>query len=168
MALKNVKIYPDSILRKISETVVNFDDDLISLVNDMRETMYKENGIGLAAPQIGILKRVFVADVSRKEDDFKVFINPEITKFGGEKVSSEEGCLSIPGYKDKVVRNSVIELRYQTISGKIEIEEVHNLLCICTQHEIDHLNGILFIDHLSRLKKELFKKWLKKEQTTQK
>jgi len=161
MALLTVRKYPDSILKQPGVEVDEFDSKLHSLLDDMAETMYYEHGIGLAAPQIGVSQRITVIDVSADEDTIQEFINPEIVQAQG-KVEFEEGCLSIPEYRDKVVRNESIVVRAYDRYGKEFELETDGLLAICLQHEIDHLDGVLFIDRLSRLKRELFKRWMKK------
>ena len=162
MALLELKIYPDPILRTKAEDVTDFGANLQAFVNSMAETMYHEHGVGLAAPQVGVTKRVTVIDVSRKENDLLVFINPVITHREGS-VSSEEGCLSIPDYREKLKRSERVVVTAVDRHGKTFETAAEGLLAICLQHEIDHLHGVLFIDHLSRLKKSLFNRWLKRQ-----
>lgn len=161
MTIREIVLYPDPVLKQKTELVSEFDDELGILLDDMRETMYDANGIGLAAPQIGILKRVTVIDVS--DDGSKVFelINAEILS-GEGSVSIEEGCLSIPEYRESVTRKERITVKAQDRKGEEIQFEADDLLAICIQHELDHLDGVLFIDHLSRLKREMFKRWYKK------
>ena len=145
-------------LHKIAEPVTEFDAELSQLVNDMYETMYHEKGVGLAAPQVGISKRIATIDVTDDKSHPFVIINPEIIESSGEELM-EAGCLSIPGTYDKVPRATFVKVRAQDVTGKFFEIEGTDLLGHCLQHEIDHLNGKLYIDHLSSLKK---RKWLKK------
>ena len=154
--------YPDPLLKEISKEVTDFSKELKSLSDDMFKTMYENSGIGLAAPQVGILKRIVVIDL--QEDDKKVpliFINPQIIEACGS-TTFEEGCLSVPGYHEVVKRKKDITVKFQDLEGKEQVINATGLLAICLQHEIDHLNGILFIDQISQLKKGFFKKWFKK------
>ncbi len=153
--------YPDPLLKQPSQEVSDFDDELHSLLDSMAETMYRASGIGLAAPQIGVLKRITVIDVSREENELKEFINPKILEQSG-KTSSEEGCLSIPDYRDIVTRKAEITVQAQDRFGKPYEVKAEGLLAICLQHEIDHLDGILFVDRLSFLKRTMFRNWFKK------
>lgn len=148
--------YPDPVLEKVAEPVTNFDSDLAKLVDDMFESMYHAEGIGLAAPQINISRRITVIDCSFKKnpDEKVVLINPEIVEREGS-LYEEEGCLSLPDVRDKVKRAAWVKVRAQDITGKpFEIDGTE-LLARAMQHEIDHLDGILFISHLSRLKRDL-------------
>ena len=162
MALIPIHTYPDHCLRKKAQEVLSFDDDLALLTQNMAETMYDAPGIGLAAPQVNINKRVVVIDVSEDKNDLKVLINPEITNQDGAQ-EYEEGCLSIPGVFGIVERAAEIEIKAQDLQGNVLEFQADGLLAICIQHEIDHLNGVLFIDHLSKLKRDRIKKKLKKE-----
>jgi len=141
---------------------MKFDNELALLTQNMAETMYEAPGIGLAAPQVNIDKRVVVIDVSEEKNDLKILINPEITYQDGQQ-EYEEGCLSIPGIFGMVERAAEIEVKAQDIEGNILEFQADGLLAICVQHEIDHLNGVLFIDHLSKLKRDRIKKKIKKE-----
>lgn len=161
MAKLPVLKFPDPVLRVKCDPVDSFDDSLAGLLKDMAETMYAEHGIGLAAPQIGITKQITVIDVGEEEPELREFINPEIIHREG-KIPSEEGCLSIPEYRDTIKRSERIRVRALDRHGNSFELEADSLLAICLQHEIDHLHGVLFIDHLSPLKRALFKKWLKK------
>lgn len=155
--------YPDPLLKEISKEVTDFSKELKSLTDDMFKTMYENSGIGLAAPQVGILKRIVVIDL--QEDDKKVpliFINPQIIEACGS-TTFEEGCLSVPGYHEVVKRKKDITVKFQDLEGKEQVINATGLLAICLQHEIDHLNGILFVDQISQLKKGFFKKWFKKQ-----
>ncbi|MCS7203096.1 MAG: peptide deformylase [Thermodesulfovibrio sp.] len=163
MAVLEIRKYPDEILKKVAEPVTKINGELQKLIDDMIETMYASNGVGLAAPQVGVLKRLIVVDTSvrQKNQSLLVLINPEIVNYEGE-VLSEEGCLSVPGFTTKLSRKEKIYIKAFDRKGKpIEIE-ADGLLSRALQHEIDHLNGILIIDRLSPLKKELFRrKYLK-------
>lgn len=138
-------IYPDDILKKVAEPVTIFDEDLENIVNEMYEIMKKENGIGLAAPQIGLSKRLFVTEI---EGIKLTLINPEISYSQGS-VAVEEGCLSFPGVTVKVDRSNVITISFNDLKGKKIKKTVSGLASICFQHELDHLNGKTFIDYLS-------------------
>jgi peptide deformylase len=157
MAVRDIIKLPDKRLRLVSEPIKRIDDSIRKLVDDMFDTMYKAPGIGLAAIQIGVPKRVIILDLSKKEDDHKplVFINPEVTWASEEKSKYEEGCLSIPEYYEEVERPAKVKVKYLDLDGKAHETEVKGLLATCLQHEIDHVNGVLFIDHLSRLKRSL-------------
>jgi peptide deformylase len=157
MAVRDIIKLPDKRLRLVSEPVKRIDDGIRKLVDDMFDTMYKAPGIGLAAIQIGVPKRVVILDLSKKEDDHKplVFINPEATWTSEEKSKYEEGCLSIPEYYEEVERPAKVKVKYLDLDGKAHETEAKGLLATCLQHEIDHINGVLFIDHLSRLKRSL-------------
>ena len=157
-----IHTYPDKCLRKKARVVTCFDDELSSLTQNMAQTMYDAPGIGLAAPQVNIDKRIVVIDVSEEKNDLKILINPEITYRDGVQ-EYEEGCLSIPGIFGVVERAAEIEVKAQDIAGNVYEFQADGLLAICVQHEIDHLNGVLFIDHLSKLKRDRIKKKLKKE-----
>lgn len=165
MAILEIKKYPDETLKKKAEDVIDINGELQKLINDMVETMYSVHGIGLAAPQIGVLKRVIIVDTNLTEVKYTpiILINPEIVSAEGE-ILSEEGCLSIPGFITKLKRNEKVFVKALDRNGKkIEIEGT-GLLARALQHEIDHLNGILIIDRISPLKKELFRrKYLKKK-----
>ncbi|NBW40394.1 peptide deformylase [bacterium] len=157
MAKREIRIYPDDVLRQETIHVTEFAKGLHTLLDDMKETMYSAHGIGLAAPQIGELLRVTVIDVSEDGDDPLEFINPIITTKDGT-VPSEEGCLSIPDFRETITRAECVTVDAQNRHGESFQVEADGLLAICLQHEIDHLDGVLFIDHLSRLKREIFKK----------
>ncbi len=156
MAVRDIIKLPDKRLRLKSEPVKQIDDGIRALVDDMFETMYAAPGIGLAAIQVGVAKRVVTMDLSKKEGDHKpqVFINPEITWKSEENGTYEEGCLSIPEYYEEVERPAEVKVKYLDIDGKTHEIKAKGLLATCLQHEIDHTNGVLFIDHLSRLKRE--------------
>jgi peptide deformylase len=157
MAVREILILPDKRLRLKSEPVKKIDAGIRKLVEDMFETMYDAPGIGLAAIQIGTPKRVVTMDLSKKEETEKnpqVFINPEILWRSEEKATYEEGCLSIPEYYGDVERPAQVKVKYLDLEGKMHEIEANGLLATCLQHEIDHTNGILFIDHLSKLKRD--------------
>jgi peptide deformylase len=157
--------YPDAVLSKPGETVTVFDAETAQLVDEMFDSMYAAQGIGLAAPQINISKRITVIDVSFKErpEDKLALINPVILDKSGKQVE-EEGCLSLPEIREKVTRAAWVKVRAQNVKGETFEVEGEELLARALQHEIDHLNGILFIDHLSRLKRDLVQRRIKKLQ----
>jgi peptide deformylase len=143
-------------LKKVSAKVAGVDDELRALMDDMLATMYAAPGIGLAAIQVGVAKRVIVMDLSRDEEPKspRYFVNPEILWTSDEALPHEEGCLSVPDIYEEVERPAQVRLSYLDYHGKAVEEEAEGLFAVCIQHEIDHLNGVLFIDHLSRLKRE--------------
>lgn len=145
MAIRNIRIKDDEILRKKSKEVKEITPRVETLVKDMIETMYHNDGVGLAAVQVGILKRIFVVDV-QDDTGVKVFINPEILEKSGEELGPE-GCLSLPGEQDEVKRSTYIKIKAQDIEGKEFILEATELLARAIQHEYDHLDGILFVDY---------------------
>jgi peptide deformylase len=157
MAKRDILILPDKRLRLKSEPVGAIDADIRALVDDMFATMYDAPGIGLAAIQIGVPRRVVTMDLARKEEPRapQVFINPEVTWASDETSAYEEGCLSIPEYYEEVARPKAVKVRYIDLDGKEQEIEADGLLATCLQHEIDHTNGVLFIDHISRLKREM-------------
>ncbi len=163
MAKLKIRYLGDPVLREKAKPVEEINGQLQRLIDDMAETMYEAKGLGLAANQIGITKRLFVLDLAQREGkpELLVFINPEIIEKEGEIVE-EEGCLSIPGYAAKVRRFSRVLVRALDREGKPFEMELKGLGARAIQHEIDHLNGILYVDYLSTLKKQLFKKWWKK------
>ena len=175
MAIRPIFETPDPVLRQISKPVETFDDDLKTLVADMFETMYAAPGIGLAAVQVGVPIRLLVIDLQEPEEeggepvrDPKVFINPEILWHSDHEVPYTEGCLSVPEQYAEVMRPDRIRAKWQDTDGKTYEEEIDGLLATCLQHEMDHLNGVLFIDHLSRLKRDMvlkkLAKWRKEQQ----
>jgi len=170
MTVKPLIILPDDLLRQKSQNLAQIDASALRLAQDMLETMYHAPGIGLAAIQIGIAVRALVLDVAPKEEapDPRIFFNPEILWSSQERNIHEEGCLSIPEYFAEVERPKRIRVRYIDAEGHSQELEADGLLATCLQHEIDHLNGILFIDHISRLKREMvIKKFKKRARTTQ-
>ena len=166
MAIREILTAPDPRLRQISQPVDQVDDALRALMDDMLETMYDAPGIGLAAIQVGVPKRVIVMDLAREgeEPEPRYFVNPEIVNPSAETSPYEEGCLSVPAFYEEVERPAQCTVRFLDYDGKEQILEAEGLLAVCIQHEMDHLEGILFIDHLSRLKRDRILKKLKKEQ----
>ena len=169
MALLPIVEVPDPRLRKISSPVETVDDEVRKLVADMFETMYAAPGIGLAAIQVGVPKRILVIDLHEPEEeggapvkDPRVFINPEILTHSDQEVPYTEGCLSVPDQYAEVDRPDRIRARWLDLDGKAHEEEIVGLLATCLQHEMDHLEGILFIDHLSRLKRDMILRKLAK------
>jgi len=152
MAALQILKYPDARLHTIAKPVEVFDDALRELVSAMAETMYEAPGIGLAATQVDVHQRVIVIDVSETKNQLKVFINPEILDSGGEKRVYEEGCLSVPGVYEEVERPASVRVRALDEHGKPFELQADGLLAVCLQHEIDHLNGRVFVQYLSRLK----------------
>ncbi|KAA0972348.1 peptide deformylase [Aureimonas fodinaquatilis] len=157
MTVKPLIILPDPLLRVQSKPVERIDDELRRFSDDMLETMYDAPGIGLAAIQVGVPLRMLVIDLAKDEEPKAptTFINPEIVQFSDEASVYEEGCLSIPEYFAEVERPASLTVRYQDLDGKTQEVTTDGLLATCLQHEIDHLNGILFIDHISRLKRDM-------------
>jgi peptide deformylase len=164
MAKRDILIIPDKRLRLKSEPVGAVDRTLRALINDMFETMYDAPGIGLAAIQIGVPKRVITMDLAKKDEPKapQVFINPEVTWTSDQKATYEEGCLSIPEYYEEVERPTAVRVKFLDRDGKPQELEVSGLPATCLQHEIDHINGILFIDHISKLKRDMIVKKFKK------
>lgn len=157
MTIKPLIILPDPILREVSKPIETIDSEVKKLADDMLETMYDAPGIGLAAIQIGVARRMLVLDVSKDGEDKTplVFINPEVVSSSDARSVYEEGCLSIPDYYAEVERPAIITVRHLDRDGKEQVTEADGLLATCLQHEIDHLNGVLFIDHISKLKREM-------------
>jgi peptide deformylase len=166
MALREIRTYPDPVLRNKTSRVERIDSTLDRLIEDMVETMRAAPGVGLAANQVGVPLQLAVIDLSSREDEEQrhpllIIINPEILSLEGS-VIEEEGCLSIPDYAEKVKRAARVKVRAQDRTGKLFELEAEGLMAKALQHEIDHLNGLLFVDRLSSLKKSLFKRRLKK------
>nr|WP_320048685.1 peptide deformylase [uncultured Desulfuromonas sp.] len=158
MGLLKIYHYPDPVLSKIAEPITVVDDEIRQLAADMAETMYAAPGVGLAAPQVGISRRLIVLDCGGEDDPELIkAVNPEIIDTDGESFE-EEGCLSVPGYFASVKRSAWVTVRYLDMDGKVVEREADGLLAICFQHEIDHLDGKLFVDRLSSLKKGMFRK----------
>ena len=178
MAIRRIYETPDAVLREISSPVETFDDELKTLVADMFETMYDAPGIGLAAVQVGVPIRLLVIDLQEPADpddpeskivrEPRVFVNPEILWHSDSEAPYTEGCLSVPEQYAEVMRPDKIRAKWQDETGKVYEEEIEGLLAVCLQHEMDHLNGVLFIDHLSRLKRDMvlkkLAKWRKEQQ----
>ena len=164
MALREIIVIPDPRLKLVSEPIATVDSEVRKLADDMLETMYEAPGIGLAAIQIAVPRRVVTIDLARKDEPKQpvVLINPEIIWRSDELSIYEEGCLSIPEYYEEVERPAKCRIRYQDLDGKVQELDCEGLMATCVQHEIDHLNGVLFIDYLSRLKRErVMKKFAK-------
>lgn len=157
MALRPILLIPDQRLRKMTAPVTEITTEIRTLVDDMFETMYDAPGIGLAAPQIGVMQRIVTVDCARSEEDEPepiALINPEILWSSEETRVYEEGCLSIPDFYEEVERPDNIKMRYMDVDGNVIERAADGLLATCVQHEIDHLNGKLFIDYISRLKRD--------------
>lgn len=161
--------YPEPVLKKKAEKVTKVDADVQKLLDDMLETMYASAGVGLAAPQIGVSKRIVVIDVEQEDDDNGVksgnplfLVNPEIIWRSDDKVCGEEGCLSVPKQRAEVERNAQVKVRYLDYNGNEQEILGDGLLAVCLQHELDHLDGVLYIDRISRLKRQMLLKKLDK------
>ena len=165
MAVKPIQVVPNTVLRKVADPVETITDETRQLLDDMAQTMYEAPGIGLAGPQVGELKRLVVMDCSRDDEVSELWqmVNPEITQFSEESALLEEGCLSIPGHNAEVTRPIWVELRFLDTKGKEQRIKAEGLLAACIQHEIDHLNGVLFIDHISKLKRDIIWRKVLKE-----
>lgn len=161
MALLNILHFPDPRLRTVAQPVTTFDAELKTLVSDMFETMYEAPGIGLAATQVDVHKRLLVMDISEDKSDPKVLINPEILQSEGEE-EMDEGCLSVPGYYETVRRADKVRVRAQDVSGAFFEIDAEGLEAVCIQHEMDHLEGKLFVDYISNLKRDRIRKKLEK------
>jgi peptide deformylase len=159
MAKLNILTFPDPRLRKVAAKVTKFNKSLEKLTSDMLETMYAENGIGLAATQVDYHERIIVLDISEERNEPKIFINPEFKILNDKSLFSfSEGCLSVPGVTEEIVRPDSILLTWQGITGQPHEEEPTGLLTVCIQHEIDHLEGKLMVDYLSPLKRDRIRK----------
>ena len=156
MAIREILVVPNPVLKQVSQPVAKVDDELRALMDDMLETMYDAPGIGLAAIQIGVPKRVIVMDIAGPDEEKapRYFVNPEIVWSSEDTAPYEEGCLSIPDIYDEVERPARVKLKYLNYQGEEVVEDADGLLAVCIQHEMDHLEGVLFIDHLSRLKRD--------------
>ena len=166
MAIRPILVLPDARLRAVADPIDKIDDEVKQLAQDMLATMYAAPGIGLAAPQVGELRRLVVMDLAKEGEnpDPIVMINPEILKFSDETVTTEEGCLSIPELYYEVERPAEVTVRYTDLEGNTVTREATDRLAICVQHELDHLDGVLYIDYLSRLKRDrVLKKFEKAE-----
>ena len=162
MAKLNILEFPDPRLTTVASDIKDFDDALKTLVEDMTETMYSANGIGLAATQVNVHKRLLVLDVSEKQDQPLVYINPQIVNQFGEQ-NLEEGCLSVPGIYASVKRAENVTVKAQGVDGISFEETLEGLHAVCIQHEVDHLMGRLFVDYLSPLKRNMVKRKLEKQ-----
>lgn len=162
MALLPILRYPDVRLKKKAAPIAKIDDSIKQLAHDMAETMYAAPGVGLAATQVDQHRRLIVIDISESRDQLLVLINPEIIASSGEK-DHEEGCLSVPGIYEEVTRAAQVKVRYQDLSGKTCSLEADELLAVCIQHEIDHLDGKVFVEYLSQLKQNRIKAKLAKQ-----
>ncbi len=163
MTVLDILRYPDSRLHTVAKPVAEVDDAIRKLVADMADTMYEAPGIGLAATQVDVHLRVIVIDVSEARDDLKVFINPEILETSAESKVYEEGCLSVPGIYDEVERPDQVTVKALGLDGKPFITRADGVLAVCLQHEIDHLNGKVFVQYLSRLKQSRIRNKLTKQ-----
>ena len=162
MALLPILRFPDPRLKKVAAPVVRVDDAIRKLVADMGETMYEASGIGLAATQVDVHKRLVVIDTSEERNQLRVFINPQLRQCEGLQ-TGEEGCLSVPGIYDKVERAERVTVDYLDLNGQPQSLVADGLLAVCIQHEIDHLDGRVFVDHLSQLKQARIKAKLAKQ-----
>ena len=165
MALREILVVPNPVLKQVSTPVEAVDDELRALMDDMLETMYAAPGVGLAAVQVGVPKRVIVMDLAREGEAPapRYYVNPEIVSASEETAPYEEGCLSVPEIFEEVERPARVRLRYLNYQGEQVEEDAEGLFAVCVQHEMDHLQGVLFIDHLSRLKREQAVKKVKKQ-----
>lgn len=162
MAILRILRYPDPRLHKVAAKVTRVDNEVRKLIKDMAETMYAAPGIGLAATQVDVHKRIIVIDISETRDELRVFINPKILEASGE-ADCEEGCLSVPGIYEKVQRAARVKVQALDADGREFELEVDGLLAVCIQHEIDHLEGKVFVEYLSRLKQQRILAKLKKQ-----
>ena len=161
MVVLQVVLYPDEQLATVCEPVAKVDEELNQFIDDMFDTMYEHEGIGLAAPQVGVLNRVITIDIEGDKTNQVVLINPEILESEGE-AGIEEGCLSIPGHRALVPRKEKVKVKALNRQGEEVIYDADGLFAICIQHEIDHLNGVLFVDHISALKRQRIKEKMQK------
>jgi peptide deformylase len=164
MALLPILCYPDPRLHKVAQPVQRVDGRIRTLIDDMLATMYDANGIGLAATQVDVHERLVVIDVSEERNQPLVLVNPEITWMSDERTKGEEGCLSVPGIYDAVARATTVKVKALDREGKTHTLEADGLLAVCVQHELDHLNGKVFVEHLSPLKQGRIKTKLVKAQ----
>ena len=164
MSILPIIIAPDPRLKNKSEQVDKVTPELVKLMDDMLDTMYDAPGIGLAAPQVGLHKRIIVADVSKQDEERDPYqmVNPEVIWSSSEQFDYEEGCLSLPDQYADVSRPRLVRIRYLDRNGSSQIVEAEDLLAVCLQHEVDHLEGILFVDHITKLKRDLILRKLRK------
>ena len=167
MAVLEILEFPDPRLRNKAKEVKTVDDSIRKLIDDMLETMYNAPGIGLAATQVNVHKRVVVMDISPDQDQPRVFINPEITPISEQIKESQEGCLSVPGFYEPVIRHENVKVKALDREGQPFEIDCDELLSVCIQHEVDHLDGKLFVDYLSSLKRQRIKKKLEKQHREQ-
>lgn len=167
MATLEILEFPDPRLRTVAQPVVDVDDTIRAIIDDMFDTMYEANGIGLAATQVNIHQRIVVIDVSEGREEPIVFINPEISVLDGPDHSYEEGCLSVPGFHETVTRPEKVQVKYIDRDGNSCEISPEGLLAVCIQHEIDHLNGKLFVDYISPLKRKRIRSKLEKQHKQQ-
>lgn len=169
MALLEIITAPNPLLKKKSKTITKIDSSIIQLAADLLATMYHAHGVGLAAPQVGILKRLIVMDPDHEDqpEQATIMINPEIIEKSEETVTCNEGCLSVPEYQSEVIRPEKVTVTWLDLKGERHTENLDNFKARVVQHEIDHLNGILFIDRISRLKRSMINKKLKKRLNNQ-
>ena len=159
----NILKFPDPRLRTVAKKVQKFDKSLENLAEDMLHTMYEDNGIGLAATQVNRHIRLIVMDLSEERNEPRVFVNPEYKILNNQSLASyEEGCLSVPGFSEEIIRPDKIKLKWQDLSGRLHEDTPYGLLTICIQHEIDHLEGKLMVDYISSLKRDRIRKKLSK------
>lgn len=165
--VREILIWPHPVLKQKGQPVARVDDDIRTLIKDMFDSMYDADGVGLAAPQLGVLKNIIVLDTTPRQPDSKAvaMVNPEILELIG-KLTYKEGCLSIPGEAEDVERAAEVVVRYQDEQGQVQTLRADGLLSVAIQHETDHLKGTVFVDHVSSLKRELIRKRMKKLQTT--
>ena len=163
MALLDILEFPDARLRTVARSVTEVNDRIMTLCDDMLETMYAAPGIGLAASQINVHQRLLVVDVSDDKSEPLVFINPEIVESDGE-IETDEGCLSIPGFYEPVIRFEKIQVKALNRQGEVFVIDADDLLAVCIQHEMDHLEGKLFVDYISTTKRQMIRKKLLKQQ----
>ncbi|UTW51992.1 peptide deformylase [bacterium SCSIO 12827] len=164
MSVLEIIVAPDPRLKRRAESVDKVDDEVRKIMDDMLDTMYAANGIGLAGPQVGVLKRIIVVDVARDGDDRQPMqmANPEVIWESEDERSYEEGCLSLPEHFAEVVRPEAVKVRYLDRENEIRTIDADDILATCIQHEIDHLDGVLFVDHISSLKRNMIIKKLQK------
>ena len=160
MAVLKILIFPDQRLRTVAKTVLDIDEEVKTLTDDLLETMYEGNGIGLSATQVNVHKRILVVDVSEEKDTPMIFINPSVEVLGQEKKTYGEGCLSVPGFFEDVSRPAKIRITAQNLDGEKFSIEAEDLLAVAIQHEMDHLDGKIFVDFLSNLKRQRIKQKL--------
>lgn len=161
--VREILIWPDPVLKQKSKPVAKVDDSIRTLVKDMFETMYASEGVGLAAPQVGVLQRVIVLDTTHSQPESRplAMINPELVGLEG-KTTYTEACLSIPGESEDVDRAAIVTVKYLDVDGQEQTLRCDGLLAIAVQHETDHLNGVVYVDHVSTLKRELIRKRMKR------